>query len=87
MTALTVVTIEGDVGAAVHGKTVIVVVHLGTGDGNVRRGANIEGVGVVAKSVLGSTFRKRRKRRRNAPNVRRNLLELIIHRLSTSKKK
>lgn len=35
VTTLTVVTVKGDVGAAVHGKTVIVVVHLGTGDGNV----------------------------------------------------
>lgn len=63
MTTLTVVTVEGDVGSAVHGKTIIVVVHLGTSDGDVRRGANIEGVGVVAKSVLGSTFKNEEKER------------------------
>jgi hypothetical protein len=61
VTTLAVVTIKGDVRATVHGKTVIVVVHLGTGDGNTRRGADIKGVGVVAKSILGSAFGTRKK--------------------------
>ena len=73
MTTLTVVTVKDDVGAAVHGKTVIVVVHLGTADGNVRRGADIESVGVVAKSELGSTFIKRRKRRRTHQMLEKTL--------------
>lgn len=62
VTTLTVVTVKGDVGATVHGKTVIVVVHLGTGDGNVRGGADIKGIGVVAKRVLGSTFRIKKEK-------------------------
>lgn len=76
MTTLTVVTIKGDVGAAVHGKTVIVVVHLGTGDSDARRGTDIEGISVVAQSILGSTFKKREERRKNASNIR-NSLDLI----------
>jgi hypothetical protein len=39
---------EGDVGAAVDGEAVVLVVDGGAGDGDLRRVADVEGVGVVA---------------------------------------
>lgn len=39
---------ESDVGAAVDGQAVVLVVDGGAGDGDLRRVADVEGVGVVA---------------------------------------
>jgi len=69
VTTFAVVAVKDNVGATVHSETVIIVVHLGTRDGKVRRGTDIEGVGVVTKSVLGSAFRKREEETHQ--NVRR----------------
>ena len=54
MAAGAVATGEGNVSTAVDGKAVILVVHSGAGDGDLRRVANVEGVGVVA--ALGVTI-------------------------------
>ena len=43
-----VATGESDVSTAVDGKAVVLVIHSGAGDGDLRRVTNVEGVGVVA---------------------------------------
>lgn len=48
MAAGAVAVLEGDVRAGVDGDAVILVVDLGTGDGNAGGAANIESIGVVA---------------------------------------
>ena len=42
---------EGDVGAGVDGEAVVLVLHIGAGDGDASGGANVESVGVVAESI------------------------------------
>ena len=53
MAAGTVSVGEGDVLAGVNGNTVILVVDGCTVDGNVRRGADVKGIGVVAFAGAG----------------------------------
>ena len=48
MAAGAVATGESDVSTAVDGKAVVLVIHSGAGDGDLRRVTNVEGVGVVA---------------------------------------
>jgi hypothetical protein len=48
VTARASTTSEGDTGTRVDGKAVILVDNVGVGDGNIRRAANIESIGVVA---------------------------------------